>query len=317
MTLGTFPFPQAARWLAEGTMIPFLGAGASIAGATTASALPSGKELAARLGDQIPPPAPGATWGEDWDRWELAKVAQLYEAQLDRAGLFEALSDAFCGEEGTQPSRIPTLLASIPSRKRLLMITTNYDQQVEGAFAAAGRDLAVITQLPGTRKNGIQVQVVLPGEEPDVRSSKSLDVLGTTSEDVAVLYKMHGAPEATTASERDSLVITEDDYVDYLLTSGPATAPHFPPPELLRAFQQRRFLFLGYSLADWNFRTFLRLLASRRAIGQEPGLRHWAVQLEPSEAEIRLWQQRDVTIHEGDLVTFADALAALYAGTDP
>ena len=318
MTLGRFPFAQAARWLVDGSMIPFLGAGSSIAGIDDARALPSGRALAVALGSQIPAPEGGGGWGEDWSEWELAKVAQLYEAELDRSGLYEALTDTFCGDAGHTPARMPTLLARIPSRGRLFMVTTNYDEQIEEAFAREGRDLAVVTQLPKNAARSVtQVQVTLPNQAPELHKSKNLDVAGAVDENVAILYKMHGSPGATAADERDSLVITEDDYVDFMLGAGPQTAAHLPPPELMAAFQRRRFLFLGYSLEDWNFRTFLRLLTTRRALASGPDLRHWAVQRDPTPADVRLWHQRQVTIHRDDLAAFADVLDLHLTGLRP
>jgi hypothetical protein len=48
MDISQFPYGQVASWLTEGTVVPFLGAGASIAGVGTAPALG-----AAMLGDLV------------------------------------------------------------------------------------------------------------------------------------------------------------------------------------------------------------------------------------------------------------------------
>ena len=54
----------------------------------------------------------------------------------------------------------------------------------------------------------------------------------------------------------DSVVLTENDYVDFfaqdLLNKIPA--------KILELLRTARLLFLGYALEDWNFRVLLRKL---------------------------------------------------------
>ena len=69
---------------------------------------------------------------------------------------------------------------------------------------------------------------------------------------------MHGSISAD--SGWDSFVVTEEDYVEFLsrMTDNKAI-----PSILIDYFQERNFLFLGYSLRDWNLRVLLRRLAVR------------------------------------------------------
>ncbi len=75
-------------------------------------------------------------------------------------------------------------------------------------------------------------------------------------EEKTVIYKIHGSVDRL-LNKWHSYVVTEDDYIDFLsrMTSGTAV-----PALFASHFRARHFLFLGHSLADWNFRVVLRNL---------------------------------------------------------
>jgi len=304
-TIDDFPFEDVAEWLKEGAVVPFLGAGASAAGIPSPAAPPSGGELAAELIAKMP-----GYLGKPTD--PLAKVAQIYERDhLDRWGLYKYIHDRFYKENLSLRARVPALLASIDAP--LYMITTNYDCQVELAFEDANRPLCVITQdVYDTKHGGKKVVVKRPGRAPVEESAMTFvpddpsDPPGTS-----FLYKMHGSAHLPPDPEkRDNLILTEDDYVDFLTRAG-TKGPFVPPPNLTAEYKAgRRFLFLGYSLQDWNLRAFMRLLDMRHALAGGSGIRHWAIQLEPEAVEKQLWKHRMVNLHEGNLVDFCDRLAA-------
>ena len=105
----------------------------------------------------------------------------------------------------------------------------------------------------------------------------------------------------------DNFVITEEDYVEFLsrMTTGSAI-----PALFYSYFRKRSFLFLGYSLNDWNFRVVLKNLDNlpgRRREGDSKGSRSvksWAIQDKPSELERRLWRYRGVEIFDKTLDEF-------------
>ena len=75
-------------------------------------------------------------------------------------------------------------------------------------------------------------------------------------------------------------------------------------------FRERSFLFLGYSLRDWNLRVVLKNLSkylSKRGAGDgdEDQEHSWAIQRNPSELERKLWEKRNVTIFNLALDEFA------------
>lgn len=90
----------------------------------------------------------------------------------------------------------------------------------------------------------------------------------------------------------DSLVLTEDDYLDFLVEISTPPGPNQPspiPPRIQTAFSRASLLFLGYRLTDLEFRVLLRTLAT---VKREEKYRHVAVQLvhvgDQAEAEEQL-----------------------------
>jgi hypothetical protein len=308
MLLNEFPFAEVASWLADGRVIPFLGAGASRAGVFGPDQLPDGRGLVSELINKMGQPYPGQPTDS------LAKVAEYFEQQIfDRLALVDYLHDRFHQQQLNAPlSRVAQLLAAMPqSGKARFIVTTNYDSFVERAFREADRPLCVITQNMRNPQRGVaQVNLKLPDgsvEQDDALLFQWEDDLrfpaGTT-----YLFKMHGSADHGVNNDRDDLIITENDYVDFLANSGGPVSPLFPPVSLLAAFSRRRFLFLGYSLEDWNFRVFFRLLALRNAVSKRGRLRHWAVQLHPNELDVQLWEKRNVHVYNADLLQFCDRI---------
>ena len=95
-----------------------------------------------------------------------------------------------------------------------------------------------------------------------------------------ILFKMHGSadPEDT---DRDSYVITEDDYVEFLsrMTSKIAIPKPFAKP-----FRKSHFLFLGYGLRDWNLRVILYKIWQSYPRKKYAS---WAIQHQANELEKR------------------------------
>jgi hypothetical protein len=84
-------------------------------------------------------------------------------------------------------------------------------------------------------------------------------------------------------SEPASLILTEDDYVDYLVKFAterqPAKETSLLPPYIYEILAERPLLFIGYSLQDWTFRVLFRTLLRNTPKGRRR--RHVSVQLPP------------------------------------
>ncbi len=113
---------------------------------------------------------------------------------------------------------------------------------------------------------------------------------------------MHGSIDRNNRTN-DSYLITEDDYVDYLGRDQ----GNYVPPYIEGLMRGKNFLFLGYSLEDWNVRVILRKLL--KSIRPEE-IRFWAIVRGRSDAEQLIWQHKNLNIYPMDLRIFTERLAA-------
>lgn len=299
--------PYGIIWnrLKSGKVVPFLGAGASFVGREPGASwdpqsprfLPSGGELSRFLAQESSFPSE-----DPYDLNDLAKVSSYYAVISGRQVLREQLHEVLDHKFNFGP--IHSFLASVPVP--LLIVSTNYDTLIEQAFHALQKPYDLIIH-PSDRKDianavwwwahGASEPKAVPPNELDIDLDKT-----------TVIYKMHGTVQHET-DKWDSFVITEEDYVDFLsrMTSNSAI-----PSIFYEHFRNRSFLFLGYSLRDWNLRVVLknldRYLTRNRMEDDNEDIRlpSWSIQHHPSELERRLWETRHVNIFEMDIDDFVN-----------
>ena len=121
----------------------------------------------------------------------------------------------------------------------------------------------------------------------------------------SVILKIHGAVDRTD-SARDSYVVTEDHYIEYLSNT---TLNRLVPVTILSKLLQTSFLFLGYGLKDWNLRAILHRMRKDRA----EGWKWWAVQLESGELDRWVWTKHDLEILDARLEDYVGAVEACLA----
>jgi hypothetical protein len=303
------PAPYGLIWnrLKAGKVVPFLGAGASFVGrppdamwdATTPIFLPSGLELAHFLANEAEFPST-----DPHDRDDLAKVSSYYADIGGRRTLRERLREVL--NHPYQSGSLHEFLADVPAS--LVIVVTNYDTLVEQAFRAAGKPYDLVV-YPTDRKDFANAILWWRhgSAQPVVTAPNELDIdLAKTT----VIYKMHGTifPES---DEWDNFVITEEDYVEFLSRMTTSTAI---PSLLYPYFRERSFLFLGYSLRDWNLRVVLKNLSKylpkrpADSNDDEDQLPSWAIQRNPSELEGKLWARRRVGIFDLPLDEFVSRM---------
>lgn len=153
------------------------------------------------------------------------------------------------------PSDVHTLLAKL---KASVYVTTNYDELLEEALRAGGRQPST---LNSRWRNG---------QSPE---GPPTSVLPEAREGTPLVYHVFGL-----FGNDDSLVLTEDDYFDFLIGTA---AEDLAPPEVEAALVDNALLFLGFRLTDWRFRVLFRLL--RNLPGKDLMRRHChvAVQMDP------------------------------------
>jgi hypothetical protein len=248
---------RLVRQLQDGRCTPFLGAGAS------AGALPDSAMLSERWADAYEYPFP--------DRHELARVMQWAATVLgDDVSIREEVTEALAGRRSPDfddPDEPHRVLAGLPLP---LYLTTNYDAHMVLALRHAGRK---------------PTQVISPWYRDAVETDPPAL---RPHPDAPVVYHLHGA-----FAEPSSLVLTEDDYLEYLtdvaMDRGAGTR-RLVPAFVVDALVTRPMLFVGYSLRDWTFQVLFRGLL--RTISRVHHRRHVSVQLSPLPDTVDAQQRR-------------------------
>jgi len=200
------------------------------------------------------------------------------------------------------------LLATLPPLLRArelpcqLVVTTAYDASLEQAFAEAGEDVDVVSYIAAGRDRGKFLHVPAGGEARVVHEANLETAI--TTDDRTVLLKLHGGADRDPRRERESFVVREDDYIDYLAgTDATATIP----VSLAAKLRRSHFLFLGYALEEWSLRVFLRRLWGEERVAY----RSWAVQPDPDPIAVEYWRQRGVDVLDVALEEYVAELGRL------
>jgi hypothetical protein len=298
---------RVASRVLDGYVIPFLGAGANLAERPPNTAwergkyLPSGAELAELL-------ARRSRYPETPD--DLLRVSQYVDAMFGEGVLYQYLHQTF--NEDYPSNHLHRLLAQLSGTLRdrgtrcQVIMTTNYDDALERAFRDAGEEYDLVWyeakrgercgKFIHRRPGEVPVAIDVPNEYDGFDLSKR-----------TVILKLHGAVDRDDP-HGDSYVITEDDYIKYL-TQGDFSGQI--PITLREAMTECHFLFLGYSMRDWNLRVILNRIWGQ---SQLP-VKSWAVQIphpQPKQNEIerKLWADRgDVELLQLALKEYVTSLS--------
>ena len=278
--------------IAEGRLVPFLGAGVNLCGRPSGERwqrgryLPSGSELADYLAETYGYPASEAR--------DLVRVSQYVAVMTGSGPLYEELHGLF--QSDYVPTALHVLLAGLPKLARdkgyaprvshQLIVTTNYDDTLERAFRAAGEPFDLVSYVAEGEWRGKFLHTP-PDQEPRVIERPN-EYLGLSLDTRSVILKIHGAIDRANP-ERDSFVITEDHYIDYLTRTELSS---LVPVQLAAHLRKSHFLFLGYSLRDWNLRVILHRIWG----AQKLSYKSWAIQSDPTPMDKEFWQKRDVEI---------------------
>ncbi len=270
-------------------VIPFLGAGANLCGRPDNvdwlkdHYLPTGSELAEYLAEGYPHLA-----GELRDLSRISQYVDLLGG--GEAVLFEKLRNLFAGDY--EPNALHHLLAAIPGalRKRgvenacQFIITTNYDDALERAFAAIGEPIDVLYYAAARGQAGRFLHVRPDGRRTPVPKTYRGFALGERT----VLLKIHGAV-VREDELADSYVITEDHYIDYVARTN---VYNLIPAALMAKMSSSHFLFLGYAMRDWNLRVILHHIWSQ----QTRTFTSWAIEKDPDPIDEKFWDRHGVEI---------------------
>jgi hypothetical protein len=265
----------------ESHCTPFLGAGAC------AGTLPLGGDVARRWATE-----------EDYpldDEWDLARVAQFLSVKDDPGDPMWP-KEKICHElrgigppDFDKPGEPHAVLAQLPIP---IYVTTNYDDFMLQALRHAGKS---------PRREICRWNEFLR-DEPSVFDADGGFV---PTVDEPVVYHLHG-----TLDRPESIVLTEDDYLDFLVSVS--RRQDVLPPQIQSALASTSLLFIGYKLADANFRVLHRGLVAT----SHPGLRRVSVAVQLPEIDTdtaraylgRYFGAMSVIVYWGDATEFARTL---------
>jgi hypothetical protein len=227
----------------DGKCTPFLGAG------TAHGILPLGAELSEEiLAEEEASSGPSPLT----DRKDLARASQYIAVKREDSSWPKTRACENLRRRGTPDLDDPDEPHTVFAQLNLpVYLTTNYDNFMH---------MALQRKHPNAKQEFARWTSSLLEDHPS-----AFDSGFNPDKDNPVVFHLHGhwgLPE--------SLVMTEDDYLDYLvnvsrdLGNSPANSAQrtILPLRIRRALTNSTLLFLGYSLNDINFRVILRGLVS-------------------------------------------------------
>jgi len=224
--LGTFEdktWDTLLKRIYDGKCTPFLGAGACY------GVLPLGADIAKEWAKEHGYPMT--------DCYDLTRVAQFLAVDRnDPMFPKEEIARQFKNvtpPDFNEPDEPHGVLADFPLP---VYLTTNYDDFMVKALRSRGKNPKLelckwnkyIEDYPSVFESNI---------EPDATNP--------------IVFHFHGHMEVP-----ESLVLAEDDYLDFLVNIK--RNENLIPFRIQRALTGASLLFVGYSLADWNFRVIFR-----------------------------------------------------------
>ncbi len=238
--------------------------------------------------------------GEDFPRGELMnttlkEMLRRLPEELRPAKKANSLTElvaavGFQNLVADEPNEVHCVLAAL---NLPMYLTTNFVSFMSEALTALGRH---------------------PTREP-CRWNERLDGLPSIFEDRPdyvptpndpLVYHFFG-----TDDEPDSVVLTEDNYFDWLVKIS--AEPERVPPVIQAAMTNTSLMFLGYSMHDIEFRVIMRGLVATR--GQRRNFKHVAVQLDVDDVKVeniesvqtflqQYFQDAEINVYWGSLEQF-------------
>jgi SIR2-like domain/TIR domain len=231
---------------------------------------------------------------------DLAAIAQQVYITSGKPDLYRTLRLLLPAE--ARPSPLHRFLAGLPgelerlgrTKRFQLIVTTNYDNALEQAFDAVGEPYDVAIYMASGPDKGRFVHLPYEGQPEPVSIANRyakfpIDDYGELTQ--TVILKVHGAVDGGTDDYRwrENYVITEDQYIDYLSRSP---IESLLPVQILDKLTGSHWLFLGYTMRDWNLRVFLNRIWK----GEPLGARSWATESDPDEFDKELWSHIGVEL---------------------
>lgn len=273
--------------LFKGRLVPFFGQGVNLFGRAAnggwqrEQSLPSGEELARHLAKNFDYDQPDAS--------DLIRVSQFVSVMRGASELYDELHSIF-GAPSYKPTPLHRFWAQLPARLRAhaipnpypILFTATYDDLLEQAFREADEPFDLLIYLAAGEERGKFLHRTYEGVENMVHNGN--DYRNMQLDRRATIVRIQGAISRTDP-ERDSYVITEDHYLDYLQSDIATLLPYTITSRIKDAY----VLFMGCNLRNWNLRGLLYRLARTK-------YRPWVVQPQALPVDVEYWRTMQVRI---------------------
>jgi DNA-binding SARP family transcriptional activator len=273
---------EVVRALLSGRLVHVLGPGPSSE---------NGQSLAARLAEAFDCP--------EEHRGDLTRVSQYVAVTQGVGPLYDQLHELFA--EGDEPGPVERFLATLPEHARArgadhqLLVTTAYGSALERAFEDRGEEVDVVSFVALGPNRGKFLHQAPDGSETVVAVPNAYAELSLAER--PVILKVHGGVDPRPDRDRESFVVSEDDYIGYLAQSDLASVV---PVTLAAKLRRSHLLFISYPVVEWSLRVFLH-----RVFGDEPiSYRSWAVLPGAHPIQHEFWRRRGVDLYDVPLEDF-------------
>ena len=273
---------EIVRALLSGRLVHVLGPGPSSE---------NGESLAGRLAEAFDLP--------EEHRGDLTRVSQYVAVTQGVGPLYDQLHELFA--EGDDPGPVERFLAGLPEQARArgaehqLLVTTAYGSALERAFEDRGEEVDVVSFVALGPNRGKFLNQAPDGSETVVAVPNAYAELSLAER--PVILKVHGGVDARPDRDRESFVVSEDDYIGYLAQSDLASVV---PVTLAAKLRRSHLLFISYPVVEWSLRVFLH-----RVFGDEPiSYRSWAVLPGAHPIQHEFWRRRGVDLYDVPLEDF-------------
>jgi DNA-binding SARP family transcriptional activator len=221
----------------------------------------------------------------------LTRVGQWIAVTHGVGPLYDELHSLYARD--FPPERVHRMLAALPALLRArglpcqLLLTTGFDRTLEQAFKDAGETYDVVSFIALGPDRGKFLHIGADGSSR-VIDEPNLEV-DLAPPDRTLIVKLNGGTDELSGRVRDSYVVSEDDYIDYLSQSDLTS---LLPVGLAARIRLSHLLFIGYELEEWSLRVFLRRLWGRQHIAYQS----WAIDPEPDRFTAGQWRQLGVDV---------------------
>jgi hypothetical protein len=233
----------------------------------------------------------------DKDRWNLQRVAWFYERRnVFRSILVDEIKAAV--QTGREPSPVLRGLARLGFP---IVITTNYDHLYEQALDLVAQDeaLAQGKSAADAQKTRASYDISIFSQSKERTKDCAAELLS----DRPFLLKIHGDVDRP-----ESIVITDEDYIQFVLRMGDKHPYHPVGKNLLTHLMNLPTLFIGYRLSDYNLRLLFKTLRWKMDAARVPPT--YSVDLDPDVLIRDVWEKerRHVRFIETNLWKFVPDL---------